>query len=93
MTTISLDSAVRPSDEVMFREIGGEAVLLNLTTGEYFGLDAVGAQIWRLLDEQRQVGAVLRRLLDEFDAPAELVERDLLGLVVQLAEKGLMTRT
>ena len=51
----------------------------------------VGTHIWRLLAEQRQVRAVLSLLVAEFDAPADRLERDLLDLVVRLAEKGLVT--
>jgi hypothetical protein len=91
MADILLESVVTPCDDAIFREIGGEAVILNLMSGEYFGLDAVGTHIWRLLAEQRQVRAVLSLLVAEFDAPADRLERDLLDLVVRLAEKGLVT--
>jgi len=42
MTAPTLDAAFRIPDEVIFRELDGEAVVLNLDTGVYFGLDAVG---------------------------------------------------
>lgn len=91
MVDISLDDVVTPSADALFREIGGEAVLLNLASGEYFGLDPVGTRIWGLLAEQRQVHAVLSLLVAEYDAPAERLERDLLDLIVRLVEKGLVT--
>ena len=39
----------RIPEDVVSREVGGEAVLLNLATGTYFGLDGVGTEIWNLL--------------------------------------------
>ena len=40
------------SDEVVAREVGGEMVLLDLASGQYFGLDTVGGRIWELLSER-----------------------------------------
>ena len=42
----TLTAEVRANDEVLFQELHGEGVLLNLKTGVYFGLDPVGARIW-----------------------------------------------
>jgi hypothetical protein len=32
-------------EDIVFRDLAGEAVILNLGTGMYFGLNAVGTQI------------------------------------------------
>lgn len=32
-------------------DLGGEAAILHLTTGTYYGLDPVGARIWTLLEQ------------------------------------------
>jgi len=46
------DSIIIP-DDVLFRELDGEAVLLNLKTGIYFGLNPVATRMWQLIVEQR----------------------------------------
>ncbi|PYO19380.1 MAG: hypothetical protein DMD85_18645 [Candidatus Rokuibacteriota bacterium] len=45
---ISRHAAIRIRKDVVFRELEGEMVLLNLATGVYFGLDPVGTRIWTL---------------------------------------------
>lgn len=82
---------VRASDDVIARDVAGEMVLLNLETGIYFGLDAVGCRVWeRLADE----GATLAQLTDlveaEFDAPRDVIERDLQALLEQFIENRLI---
>ena len=57
----TLDAMFRIPDEVIFRELDGEAVILNLDTGIYFGLDAVGTRIWRLIEERKPLRIVLDR--------------------------------
>ena len=92
MTAPALDAAFRIPDEVIFRELDGEAVVLNLDTGIYFGLDAVGTRIWRLLEERKPLKAVLDTLIDEYEAPPDRLQRDLLAFVERLDDKGLLAR-
>ena len=92
MTAPALDAAFRIPDEVIFRELDGEAVVLNLDTGIYFGLDAVGTRIWRLLEERKPLKAVLDTLIDEYEAPPDRLQRDLLAFVERLDDKGLVSR-
>ncbi len=91
MGDVSLDIAVTTSDDAIFREIDGEAVILNLQSGIYFGLNPVGTRIWQLLAEHGRLRTVFELMLAEFDAPPELLERDLLRLVAELTEKELVT--
>ena len=90
MTSTSLDASLRIPDEVIFRELDGEAVVLNLDTGIYFGLDAVGTRIWRLLEEHMSLRLVLDTLVDEYEAPPDRLQGDLLAFVERLNGKGLI---
>jgi hypothetical protein len=90
MPAISLQSSLKASDEVVFRELDGEAVLLHLASGMYFGLDGTGTRMWQLIEQHGRLTAVLAALCEEFDAPREAIERDLLSLASELSEKGLL---
>jgi len=90
MREVSLQTAVRASDDVVVRELDGEAVLLNLSSGMYFGLDSVGTRMWQLIERHRSLSAIVAAMCDEFDAPAATIERDVLRLVTELVEKGLV---
>ncbi len=78
------------SPEVLFRELAGEAVLLDLKSQRYFGLDEVGTRIWQLLDERRQTGGLLEALLDEFDVEEARLRRDLRAFLHRLTDAGLI---
>lgn len=93
MPNLSMETALRASDDVVFREVYGEAVILNLVTGIYFGLDSVGTRIWQLIEEHHQLSMVLTQLGLEYEASEENLERDLLRLVTELKEKGLVIDT
>ena len=80
---------VRISGDVVFRELEGEMVLLNLRTGVYFGLDPVATTIWRLLEARRTVGEIVEALVREYDATPAQVEEDVRRFVAALGENAL----
>ena len=82
--------AVRISPDVLFKEVSGEMVLLDLKSEKYFGLDAVGTRIWTLLQTGCPVGEVVDRLLEVFDVDRATLEADLAELLEQLAGAGLI---
>jgi hypothetical protein len=87
---ISLETDVTVSDDVIFRELHGELVLLNLASGVYFGLNEVGARMWQLLGEHRSLRRVFEVLQEEYDVAPATLESDLRGLVEQLSAEGLV---
>ena len=64
---ISIRSLVTVSKEQLSCDLLGEAVILNLRTGVYYGLDSIGARIWTLVQEPRRVGELIEIILDELD--------------------------
>jgi hypothetical protein len=88
-TPLTLADSVAISEDVVFREIAGEMVLLDLSSDTYFGLNETGTRIWNLL----QHGGPLRQVLDvalaEYDVLPHDFERDLLDLVRDLCARGL----
>jgi hypothetical protein len=87
---VSLASSVRKCDAVLSRILGDEVLLLDLDSEQYFGLGGVGSRVWELLEQTPQLDVVHRRLLDEFEVEAAQLETDLLGLISDLRERGLV---
>jgi hypothetical protein len=80
------------SDDVVARDVGGEAVLLNLASGTYFGLNQVGSEVWKLLDGGNMTLVDLcDNIEQEFDAPRSAIERDVAALVEELITHELVT--
>jgi hypothetical protein len=85
----SLNDSVTIDDQVVFRELEGEMVLLNLETGIYFGLDPIGTRIWMLLREHESLQQVFKVLLQEYDVPEPVLKADLLRLAREFSSHGL----
>ncbi|MGH9348000.1 MAG: PqqD family protein [Vicinamibacterales bacterium] len=87
---LSLQSVVVASSHQVSRALGDDAVILDLNSGMYFGLNAVGARVWALLEHPRQVAEIRSVILDEFDVDHATCERDLLALLEELSGKALI---
>ena len=72
------------------RDLDGEAVILNMKSGVYCGLNEVGARIWQLIQEPKSVKDVLDTLLEEYDVEPDRCEREVLTLLQQMGERGLI---
>ena len=71
-------------------QVGGEAVLLNLVTERYFGLDDTGTRMWVALTTSDSVQAACELLLDEYNVDRDQLWHDLLDLVEKLRSRGLI---
>jgi hypothetical protein len=87
---VSGDSTVVAAKDQVSSDLGGEVAILDLKAGVYYGLDAVGARIWSLIQEPRTVNEIRDILLEEYDVEPERCERDLLALLRRLADEGLV---
>jgi hypothetical protein len=85
-----LQQTVTIPGKVMARQVGDETVLLDLASGNYYGLDPVGARIWQLLGEGKTLVEVCDALVAEYDVPRSTLESDVERLVGELGAKGLL---
>jgi hypothetical protein len=82
--------ALLPSKQVLCQKVAGEAVLLDLGSEQYFGLDEVGVRIWDLLVDQANLEEIEKTLISEYDADPKVIARDLRDLVQKLMDAGLV---
>jgi Coenzyme PQQ synthesis protein D (PqqD) len=88
---VKLTDPIAISPEVVAREVGGETMLLDLASGTYFGLDAVGSRVWQLIEDQGvTLAGACDILVGEYEVSREDLERDVLALAGQLVENGLI---
>lgn len=87
---ISESWVVKANEEQISSDLGGEAVILNLKTGVYHGLNEVGALIWTLIQEENTVKNIKQILLQEYEIEDQQCDRDLKALLEDLLAAGLI---
>jgi hypothetical protein len=83
-------SRVTSAPDVMLRVIGDEAVILNLKSELYLGLNPVGTRMWTVLQNAPSIQAAYASLLDEFEVEPERLRQDMDELLDQMLEQGLI---
>ena len=71
-------------------DLGGEAVILNMSTGTYHGLNEVGARVWNLIEQPQVVKDIQQTLLQEYEIESSVCSDDLLALLKDLQNAGLI---
>jgi Coenzyme PQQ synthesis protein D (PqqD) len=90
---MNLNSNFSVPNSVMARKVGDEVIVLDLTGGEYFGLPAVGATLWEHIQDNQPLSHAVAKILDEYDIDRSTVESDVLRLVGELCQRGLLVET
>ena len=88
--TVGPDSVIVQEDEPVAAEVDGEVVMLSERAGAYFGLDGVGSEIWRLIEEPRRVSELCGTLAQRYDVDAETLSRDVTAFLDALLARNLV---
>ena len=78
------------SEDVAFRDMSGQAVLLDLASGIYFGLNEVGTRLWELLAQDSSLDSAADTLEREFEVSPEVLRADVNRLLEEMQTKGLL---
>lgn len=88
--SLNLNTIVVASKDNVSCALGEEAAILHMRSGVYYGLDPVGARIWKLLDQPTSVKDLRTAIVDEYDVEPAKCESDLLVLLEKLRTEGLI---
>lgn len=88
---MKLSEKAKVSQDVLARKVDEETVMLDLANGTYFGLDPVGTRIWELLSEGKTLAEICDAMTDEYEVSRENIELDVMNLVEELANRGLIS--
>jgi len=81
-----------PSEDVTWRDIDGEMVVLNIKTGEYFSFNQVGREIWLAASEGKSFGGVIAQVVSCYDIDEAKARADVEKFLSGLMEHGILRR-
>jgi coenzyme PQQ synthesis protein D (PqqD) len=83
-------SVIKLRDDVMWREVDGEIVVLDKRTWQYIGINQTGATLWTTVVGGASRDQLVDRLLDEFEVDRETAEQDVASFLETLRELQLL---
>lgn len=90
---MALDARVIAVSDLMVSDLAGDMVLLNLADGVYYGLDLVGAHIWRKIASSCTVREVVDDVITHYDVQPQQCEADVRAFLADLTAHGLVSIT
>jgi hypothetical protein len=90
MRIMDRNSRASRVDDVLSEQMDDVVVLLHAGSGRYYTLDDVGGRVWELCDGQTKVSEIVAAICREYDAPPETIEGDVLELLIDFANEGLI---
>ena len=87
---ITKEVHISASKGIESANLDGEAVILDVNSGLYYGLSTVGARIMDFLKETVQVRKIIDALETEYDVEKERLESDILNFLNEMEDRGLV---
>lgn len=78
------------STGVLAAEVDGEIVMMSIELGRYYGLDDIGSDIWKRIEQPCSFGALVDALTAEYDADRGTIATDVAALLARMAEQGVV---
>jgi hypothetical protein len=87
---IADSTIISHSPSVLTAEVGGEVVMMSIEQGHYFGLDDIGSDIWRRLDQPRSFSDLIDGLVADYNADRAIIAADVRVLLGRMAEQDVV---
>jgi hypothetical protein len=87
---IQLSDTIHTAGDSVWCDLSDQAVLLNVASGVYFGLDSIGCAIWKYLQEPHTVNELVEHLLSSYDVSREVCEDHTVRFLGGLEERNLI---
>jgi hypothetical protein len=84
------DVSITIPKHILSESLNDETVVLDMSSGTYFGLSPVATRFWKLLGEGSNREQIQAILLDEFDVDPSVLSADLDSLLAHLEAKKLI---
>lgn len=84
------DTVVARTNQLTSVDVKDETVILDLGSGQYYGLEGVGARIWQILEQPTTFGELCRLVVAEYEVEGSVAEQDIGELIEDLTKKGLV---
>ncbi|MCK4798306.1 MAG: PqqD family protein [Spirochaetes bacterium] len=90
---ISDDTKFKTTENIAWRNVNDEIVVLNLKSGEYFTLNDVGQVIWTAIADEKNVEEIKMKIIDEYDVSKEKATGDIIQFITGMIEEGLLHKS
>jgi hypothetical protein len=91
MSSVTLETTLSRNGDILHAPVGAEEVLMmSVEAGRYYGLNAVAARIWELLETPKTIAQICAQICEEFEVDSPTCETAVLKFVNVLIDNGIV---
>lgn len=83
-------TVISRSPSVLAAEVDSEIVMMSIEHGRYFGLDDIGSDIWKRIEQPCSFATLIEALTADYDADRDTIAKDVTALLTQMAEQDVV---
>jgi len=68
---MNLNDRYKVNHEVIHQTIDDEVIIVNLSSGNYYSLDKIGAVIWNYVEKNGSIGEMINNIYSNYDCTIE----------------------
>lgn len=87
--SLDVNQKITRHSDMLSAEIGGEAVMMSIEKGAYFGLNPIATRIWDLIDQPKSIAELIAVISDEYEVSDEQCAADVQEFVADMLARGI----
>ena len=87
-----MESVVCRSSDIVTSEIDDSIVMMSVSAGTFYGLNAVGSAIWQFVERPTTVETIITHILAEFEVSQAQCQDDILAFIEAMFDKKTLIR-
>jgi hypothetical protein len=87
--TLDITARVTRHPDMISAEIGGEAVMMSIEKGAYFGLNPIATRIWDLIEQPKSVAELIAVISAEYEVSDAQCAADVQEFVADMIARGI----
>jgi hypothetical protein len=87
---VSLSSRPQRAEDLVWRKIEGEIVILTEDGQKIHTLNSVGGAIWEISDGKKDVREIAQSICERFDVPPEQAQSDIIEFCTEMADENIL---
>lgn len=81
---------LKKNNKLCISEKNDEIVILNMESGMFFGLQDVSYDVWKIMEEHRDVASIVNEIVQIYDVARKEAEIDISNIINEMKENGLV---
>ena len=81
---------IRNEDDFLMTEVDGEAVVMNIINGSYWGLNNTTTEIWNFLEKKASLQEIINMLLGTYEVEEATCRQETLRVIITMLQLNIL---